>query len=163
MEKDVREATDTGEPVLGIKGPSWLSMFPEYNILAGNTVDYMHCILLGVTRMILKLWFDREHSQQLWYCGNRVKEVDSKLLQIKPPLTITQTPRSIEQHRSYWKASEYRNWLLFYSLPVMFSILPMEYLAHRMLLVEAIHTILKSSITSSQLNKAEKLLHTLLF
>ena len=158
LEKDAREATDTGEPVLGIKGPSWLSMVPEYNILAGNTVDYMHCVLLGVTRMILKLWFDSEHSQQLWYCGNRVKEVDSKLLQIKPPLTITRTPRSIEQHRSYWKASEYRNWLLLYSLPVMFSILPMEYLAHHMLLVEAIHTLLKSSITSSQLNKAEKLL-----
>ena len=108
--------------------------------------------------MILKLWFDSEHSQELWYCGNRVKEADYKLLQIKPPLTITRTPRSIEQHRSYWKASEYRNWLLFYSLPVMFCILPMEYLAHHMLLVEAIHTLLKSLITSSQLDKAEKLL-----
>ena len=153
LEKDAREATDKGEPVLGIKGPSWLSVVPDYNVLAGDTIDYMHCVLLGVTRMILKLWFDSEH-----YCGCRVKEADSKLLQIKPPLTITRTPRSIEQHRSYWKASEYRNWLLFYSLPVMFSILPMEYLAHHMLLVEGIHTLLKSSITSSQLNKAEKLL-----
>ena len=40
----------------------------------------------------------------------------------------------------------------------MFSILSIEYLAHHMLLVEAIHTLLKSSITSSQLDKAEKLL-----
>ena len=158
MEKDTREATDKGEPVLGLKGPSWLSVVPDYNVLAGNTIDYMHCVLLGVTKMILKLWFNSEHSQELWYCGNRVKEADYKLLQIKPLLTITRTPRSIEQHRSYWKASEYCNWLLFYSLPVMFCILPMEYLAHHMLLVEAIHTLLKSSITSSQLDKAEKLL-----
>ena len=158
LEKDARKATDSGEPVLGIKGPSWLSMVPDYNVLSGNTIDYMHCVLLGVTSMIVKLWFDSEHSQELWYCGNHVTLADSKLLQIKPPLTITRTPRSIEQHRSYWKASEYRNWLLFYSLPVMFSILPMEYLAHHMLLVEAIHTLLKSSIISSQLNKTEKLL-----
>ena len=63
LKRDAREATDRGEPVLGLKGPSWLLFVPEHNILAGNTVDYMHCVLLGVTRMILKLWFDSKHSQ----------------------------------------------------------------------------------------------------
>ena len=42
LEKDAREAIDRGEPVLGIKGPSWLSMVPEYSILAGNTIDCMY-------------------------------------------------------------------------------------------------------------------------
>ena len=84
LERNAQEAIDRDELVLGIKGPScsWLSMVPEYNVLAGNTIDYIHCVLLGVTRMILKLWFDSKHSQQLWYCGNHVKKVDSKLLQI---------------------------------------------------------------------------------
>ena len=34
--------------------------------------------------MILKLWFDSEHCQQLWYCGSRVKEVDYKLSHCLP-------------------------------------------------------------------------------
>ena len=72
--------------------------------------------------MLLKLWFDTEHSSEMWYCGKKVEEADVKLLEIKPPITITRTPRSIQQHRAYWKASEYRNWLLYYSVPVMLYI-----------------------------------------
>ena len=90
-----REAVVNGKPVFGIKGPSWLSVVPGYNVVEGDTVDYMHCVLLGVTKMLLKLWFDTEHSKELWYCGNKIEEADSKLLQIKPPCSITRTPRSI--------------------------------------------------------------------
>lgn len=74
-------------------------MVPDYNILEGNAVDYMHGVLLGVTKMLLKLWFASEHSKEMWYCGTKVELADSKLLQIKPPLNITRTPRSI-QHQS---------------------------------------------------------------
>ena len=158
LEKHSREATMNGTIVYGIKGPSWFSMVPDYNILEGNAIDYMHCVLLGVTKMLLKLWFDSEHSREMWYCGTKVQLADSKLLQIKPPLNITRTPRSIQHHRNYWKASEYRNWLLFYSLPVMFSILPKEYLAHHMLLVEAVYTLLQCCITTTMINKVEKLI-----
>ena len=132
--------------VFGVKGPSWLAVIPSYNIVEGNVVDYMHCVLLGVTKMLLKLWFDTENSSEMWYCGTKVQIADSKLLQIRPPLNITRTPRSIQQHRSYWKASEYRAWLLFYSIPVMLNILPQDYLAHHMLLVEAIYLLLKNVI-----------------
>lgn len=151
-------AVDSGKPEFGVKGPSWLSVIPNYSITEGNVIDYMHCVLLGVTKMLLKLWFDTEHSAEIWYCGTKIDEADSKLLQIKPPITITRTPRSIQQHRAYWKASEYRNWLLFYSLPVMLYILPQEYLAHHMLLVESIYLLLQDSITPADLSKAEKLI-----
>ena len=137
LDKHSHEAVTNQETKFGVKGPSWLSVVPDYNVVKGNVVDYMHCVLLGVTKMLLKLWFNSEHSKEMWYCGTKVLEADSRLLQIKPPLTITRTPRSIQQHRAYWKASEYRAWLLFYSVPVMMSILPQEYLVHHMLLVEA--------------------------
>ena len=156
--KYAREAVTMGKPVFGVKGPSWLLMIPGYDIIEGNTVDYMHSVLLDVTKMSLNLWFDSQHSTNLWYCGNKVEEADSKLLQIKPPNDISRVPRSIQNHRSYWKASEYRAWLLFYSIPVMLNILPVEYLAHHMLLVEAIHTLLKSSITPLMLDKAERMI-----
>ena len=90
--------------------------------------------------------------------GPKVQIADSKLLQIKPPLNITRTPRNIQQHRGYWKASEYRAWPLFYSIPVMFNVLPQDYLAHHMLLVEAIYLLLKTTIYPAELSKAELLI-----
>lgn len=152
------QAVSTNIPVFGVKGPSWLSTIPNYNVIQGNVVDYMHCVLLGVTKMLLKLWFDSEHTGQLWYCGTKVQEADLKLLQIKPPNMITRVPRSIQQHRSYWKATEYRSWLLYYSLPVMINILPVDYIIHHMLLVEAVATLLQDSISLTMLIKAEQLI-----
>lgn len=93
-----REAVASGKLVFGVKRPSWLSVVPGYNMIEGDTVDYMHCVLLGVTKMLLKLWFDSVHSKELWYCGNKIEEADLKLLQIKPPCSINRTPRSIQQH-----------------------------------------------------------------
>ena len=89
MEKDSHETIEKGTAVNGVKGPSWFSMVSNYNILEGNTMDYMQCVLLGVTKMLLKLWFDSEHSKEMWYCGTKVQSADSKLLQIKPPINIT--------------------------------------------------------------------------
>ena len=154
-----REAVSVAKAKCGVKGPSWLSTIPEYSIIDGNTIDYMHSVLLGVTKMLLGLWFDSQHSTELWYCGNKFEEADCKLLQIKPPINISRLPRSIQNHRGYWKASEYRAWLLFYSIPVMLNILPVEYLAHHMLLVEAIYILLSSSISLLMLDKAEKLIN----
>ena len=158
LEKFSRQAIEKGETVSGIKGPSWLSTIPNYNIVDGNCLDYMHCVLLGVTKMLLKLWFDSEYHGELWYCGAKIEEADSKLMQIQPPNSITRVPRSIQEHRKYWKASEYRAWLLYYSLPVMCNILPADYIGHHMLLVETVHTLLRSCITPSMLKKAEKMI-----
>ena len=158
IESQSLEAVVTAKPVFGVKGPSWLCTVSSYNLVGGNVIDYMHCVLLGVTKMLLKLWFNSEHSKELWYCGNQVKKAVAKLLQIKPPTIITRVPRSIQQHRGNWRASEYRAWLLFYSLPVMLNILPSEYLAHHMLLVESVFILLQNSITVTMVKKAEAMI-----
>ena len=40
-----------------------------------------------------------------------------------PPHDFSGIPRSIEKYRKYWKASELKNWLLYYSLPLLMSFL----------------------------------------
>ena len=67
--------------------------------------------------MLLKLWFDAENSGEIWYCGTKVQMAD---LQIRLPLNITL--EAFSTYRSHWKASEYRAWLLFYSVSVVCSI-----------------------------------------
>ena len=56
-------------------------------------------------------------------------------------------------------ASEYRSWLLYYSLPVLQGILPELYLTYCCLLVAAMYILLSDSIQLSSLRQAEEYLH----
>lgn len=89
--------------VLGVKGPSWLSTIPSFDMVDGMSADYMHCVLLGVTRMLLRLWFNSPHHSELWYIGNATNKVDSRLCSILPPSEIQRTPRSIDKTVKFWK------------------------------------------------------------
>ena len=55
-------------------------------------------------------------------------------------------------------ANELRAWLLYYSLPCLEDILPKVYLDHFALLVEAIHNLLKESISQDQIKWANSCL-----
>ena len=89
--------------VFGIKGPSWLCCIPEYNFIKGMSIDYMHCVLLGICRLLLRLWMQSTYHQEVWYIGNQMNIVDSRLCNIKPPNEIQRTPRSIELTMKFWK------------------------------------------------------------
>ena len=124
----------------------------------------MHGVLLGVVRMLLNLWFCPSNHGKFWYCGDAVKLVDQRLLQICPPSCLSRRPRSIEKHRSYWKASEYRSRLFYYLLPVMQGILSEEYLEHTSLLVEEIYILAQESINPEiDIPKCQKLLEKFVF
>ena len=56
-------------------------------------------------------------------------------------------------------ASEYRSWMLFYSIPVLHGILDDTYLQHYVLLVQAVWILLSDSISDKQFADSEKLLH----
>ena len=48
LDQHSHKAVSSQEPVYGIKGPSWLSVVPDYNVIKGNVVDYMHlCFARG--------------------------------------------------------------------------------------------------------------------
>lgn len=116
-------ALESGIPEKGIKGPSVTSCIPMFSVGRSFVPDYMHSVLLGVVRSMMTIWIDSSYHQSLWYIGNRTSDVNKRLLSIRPLNEITRTPRSLNT-RKYWKASEYRNWLLWYSLPVLQGILP---------------------------------------
>ena len=55
-------------------------------------------------------------------------------------------------------ATEYRNWLLHYSVPVLKGVLPGHYFLHYTLLVTAIAILVSDRITPEQLKLADELL-----
>lgn len=42
--------------VFGVKGPSWLANIPQFDLIRGMSFDYMHCVLLVICRLLLRLW-----------------------------------------------------------------------------------------------------------
>ena len=145
-------------PVKGVRGLSWFLHVPGFDIIRGTAIDYMHGTLLGVVKMLLKLWLDKQHHNEPWYIGKSAKELDKRYTGIKPPSCISRLPRSIVGNFGHLKASELRSFLLFYSLPCLYGILTDIYFQHYLLLVEAIYILLKQSIAFSELVKASKLL-----
>lgn len=115
------QAEQKQDVVQGMKGVS--PLHEVLNLVDSIPVDYMHAVL-GVTRRLLKYWFDSKYHSGASYLGSKLKKIDKVLLRQQPPHELSRPPRSIEKHLKYLKASELRSWLLFYSLPLLLDNLP---------------------------------------
>lgn len=111
--EDAKEAINCGKPVNGVKGPCWLAALKCYDIIDGTAIDYMHCVFLGIVKMLFRLWFSKEHSSAPFSISNHFEGVDQRLEQIKYPNDFSRCPRALESNLKYYKASELWSFLLF--------------------------------------------------
>ena len=155
---DAKVVIAQGKAVRGMKRPCWFAALEHYDLVKGTAVDYMHCVLEGVTKSLLKLWFSSSLKTEAFNVLDRVQKVNERLSQIKPPNDITRCPRNIENEMQYWKASEFCLFLLFYAPIVLHSILPQEHYKHFIFLSEAIFILLGDSNTYKELEHTERLL-----
>ena len=110
----------------------------------------------------------------------QISQCDERLMKIQVPIEFSRPVRS-HQDLAYWKgivgirifviiihhayllylhvASEFRSWLLYYSLPVLHRILPDPYFTHYSLLVAAMHLLLSDVVTDAMLHKSEQYLN----
>lgn len=150
------EAEEKGTPIFGIKGTSVLSS--TIDLIKGVPVDYMHAILEGVSRRILSVCLDSKNHSRRFYLGRVIEEIDKRLKRIKPPQEFRRSPRSVSSFKQ-WKASEFRAWLLYYCLPVLYDLLPSDYIYHLSLLVSAIHILLSDTVQINDVEIAQKQLN----
>jgi hypothetical protein len=155
--RDGEEAQRQRKSVKGVKGLGWFSYVPHFDIVRGVSVDYMHCVLLGCVRMLLTLWFDKSHRNELYYIAAKMPEVDRRLLCIKPPSFIARLPRSLADYATS-KAAELKIFLLFYSLPCLVGLLPEEQYHHFSLLVYSIFLMLQDRITTQEFLQCKRML-----
>ena len=99
----------------------------------------------------MDFWFDSRYNSYPFYIRKFLKDIDKMLSRIKPPHNFRSSPRSISKNLSFWKASEFKAWLLFYSVPVLKDFLPPEYINHWTLLVCAMHILQSTSISQDDL------------
>ncbi|KAK5647999.1 hypothetical protein RI129_002891 [Pyrocoelia pectoralis] len=144
----------------GVKGPSSLLLLPYFDIVWSLPPDYMHGVLLGVTRQLCDLWTTYSPtSKNTYYIGvpTTIKKINKRLLSIKPTQNIHRLPRTFNE-KSKWKASEWKSWCLYYALPCLSGILGTTYLNHFALLVKGIFILLQERITSDELLLAENII-----
>lgn len=144
------------DDIRGVKGPSSLLLLPQFNIVDGVPVDYMHAALHGITAKLEGLWFDTENHHEHFYIGrpNQLKIIDKSISTIRPPKSLTRYPRSITD-RGFYKASEHLNWLLYYGAACIDNMLPDVYVKHFQLFSSSIFTLNKDKISQSELKDAE--------
>lgn len=148
--------SNADNPVNGIKGVSPLLFLPLFNIVSGFVPDYLHCVLLGIVRMFAGLWFDSANHDKPWYVKQSgVTQISQKLLTLRPPSDVSRLPRSLDE-RKYWKGSEWKSFLLYYSLIVMPGILSAKFVSHWFLLVFSVHILLQDSATLVDVDAAER-------
>ena len=60
--------------VMGYKGCPVLALHSGFDI-NGMVTDYLHCVLLGVSKTLLTLWLDSSNADKEFYIGNKVKQL----------------------------------------------------------------------------------------
>ena len=159
IRQDMIEAHESQSKVRGVKGISSLIQLKELDLSKGVVVDSTHNIFMGVVKQHTELLlFGRAIDP--WYRGSpRSKTIiNRRLKQIKIPSRISRYPRKIDDCKN-WKASEWRNWLLYYCIYCLKDIIRQQDLDHLKLLSEAAFLLHKSSITTDNLHTARDLFY----
>lgn len=59
--------------VMGFKGVPVLAVHPPFNIVKGVVADYLHCVLIGVAKSTMELWFNKTNRRKPFFIGNKVR------------------------------------------------------------------------------------------
>ncbi|XP_077498330.1 uncharacterized protein LOC144109415 [Amblyomma americanum] len=146
--KKMHRAVATGEVIKGLKGVTPLINLAYFDVIWSFSPDYMHCVLLGVSRQLTECWLSNVGEPYYIGAPHCLSAVDGRLCSIRPHLCISRLPRSLSL-RKYWKASEWQQWLLLFSLPCLEGILPRQYFKHFALLVQGIALLLQETVCSA--------------
>lgn len=117
-------------------------------------IDSMHSVYYGVVKTLFHYWFKLNGEQSL---KSKINEIDERLLSITPPKSLKSDPRSITCFKN-WRAHEFQNFILYYSLFVFYEIMDDKYYNHLKLLVISLVTLSMRIIKKDNLVHVENVL-----
>lgn len=154
--EDASTADKTKKKKNGVKGHTLLSK-TVHDFIAASAIDIMHCVFGGVTKKLMHLWFNKEFHNLKFSLRKNMKTIDEYLCSICPIIGTTRKPKTLDDV-SHWKASEFKSFLLIYSLPILKNFMEKKYFEHHKLLVFAISVLTSESISDEDLENASKAL-----
>ena len=84
-----------------MKGPSWLFSLKSLNFIKGAAPDYMHCTLIGVSKLLLSLWMEKCRGSP-HDIRKEIDTIDSRIAQAQVPSEIRRKPRGVSEVK-HWK------------------------------------------------------------
>ena len=94
------------------------------------SIDYMHCVCLGIMKRLLNIWLGKNciFNHRIYRITN-IGEMNSRinyLHKIIPRNIFSRHPRKVD-HVGYWKATEYRLFLLYTGHIILKDLLHADY------------------------------------
>lgn len=109
--------------------PILLETIPGINFLSSFPLDYMHLVCLGVVRTLMYLWLKSKPTAKIFKLpAYMISSLSEKLIDLKNhmPSEFNRKPRSVEEIKR-WKATEYRQFLLYVGPVILKNILIADY------------------------------------
>lgn len=126
-------------------------------LVSGCILDYMHLVCLGVVRRIIFFWLKGSLKTRL--SSRQVNIVSQGLVSLRGhiPSEFVRKPRSFSE-LEYWKASEFRQFILYTGLIVLKSQLSKKLYEHFCCLSVIMHMLLSPSLCMHYCDYVDKLL-----
>lgn len=119
-------------------------------MVSGFPLDYMHLVLEGVQKRLLKFWkgsFKNIRNGAL--SSDLLKQLDSGIsgiVNVVLPSEFNRQPRVLK-YSDRWKATEYRSFLLYYGIVSLKGVLSKDLYKHYLSLVVSIRILCEANIT----------------
>jgi hypothetical protein len=132
------------------------------NCVTNFVLDYMHLVCLGVMRRMINYWKSESSSiSRARLSPAMIRSISSRLVQLngKFPSIFARQPRSLSES-DRWKATEFRQFLLYSGMVVLQNVLSTSHYQHYLLLAVAMSILLDDDTTfrASHTDYAEELL-----
>lgn len=120
-------------------------------------LDYMHCVCQGVMKRLLEFWIRGKKPVRI--LEEKKDNISRFLFNLKKlvPSEFARLPRSLDDIE-YWKATEFREFLLYTGVIVLKSNLKKKFYEHFLLLLVSIRILCSNQINNENNNLAFKLL-----
>lgn len=118
----------------------------DIDMVTGFPHDYMHLVCLGVVRRLTDLWCGAVGPLRTRLSSIQVLGISERLVALKDfiPAEFARKPRALSE-RLRWKATEFRQLLLYTGPVVLKSVLPRQVYDNFMLLSVAIYILANSN------------------
>lgn len=140
-------------------GPSPFSKIQGVGLVSQFPLDYMHLVCLGVMRRLLTLWIKGPIENSCRIGANAVQQISEKLLIVSKylPREFTRKGRSLREV-DRWKATEFRQFLLYTGPVVLFDCLSKPKYQHFMVFSIGIYCLTSSVLCATHCEYANELL-----
>jgi len=133
------------------QGETLLLQIPNIGLVSAVALDYMHLVCLGITKKLLLLWMKGPLTIRIGNANTNL--ISQRLIALKSsiPKEFSRKPRSLSEIK-YWKATEFRQFLLYTGSIVLKSILKQEIYEHFLTLHVAISILTTPTLIANNEN-----------